>query len=119
MKLLVCGGRSYTDVPVVHAVLASHIKPNDTGSVVIQGGANGADLIAKEWAYANGIHCAQIDPLWVIHGKAAGPIRNGVMLTLKPDIVVVFPGGNGTADMVKQARAHLLSVLIVKPEEWE
>lgn len=42
---------------------------------------------------------------WVTLGKAAGPIRNQQMLDeAKPDWVVAFPGGNGTADMVRRAR---------------
>lgn len=49
---------------------------------------------------------------WKKHGKAAGPIRNGIMLRDgKPDMVVAFPGGRGTANMVDQAR---LADLIVE-----
>jgi hypothetical protein len=40
---------------------------------------------------------------WHVHGRAAGPIRNGVMIDMRPDIVIAFPGGDGTADMVAQA----------------
>ena len=41
------------------------------------------------------------------HGNAAGPIRNQRMLDHgKPDIVVAFPGGSGTADMVKLSRGR-------------
>jgi hypothetical protein len=41
---------------------------------------------------------------WKVYGRAAGPIRNMKMLLEgKPDLVVAFPGGIGTADMVKKA----------------
>jgi len=41
---------------------------------------------------------------WSRHGKSAGPIRNRQMLIEgRPDIVVAFPGGKGTANMIKQA----------------
>jgi hypothetical protein len=33
------------------------------------------------------------------HGRAAGPIRNQKMPEEKPELVVAFPGGRGTADM--------------------
>jgi len=42
---------------------------------------------------------------WETHGRAAGPIRNEKMLTWKPDLVVAFPGGVGTADLVRRAEA--------------
>lgn len=41
-----------------------------------------------------------------LEGKAAGPIRNQRMLDDgKPDRVLAFPGGRGTANMVKLAKA--------------
>lgn len=45
-------------------------------------------------------------PRSATNGKAAGPIRNQRMLDEgKPDLVVAFPGGRGTADMVRRAKA--------------
>jgi hypothetical protein len=40
-----------------------------------------------------------------MQGKAAGPIRNQRMIDEgKPDLVIAFPGGRGTADMVSRAK---------------
>lgn len=53
------------------------------------------------------------------HGRAAGPIRNQQMLDEgKPHLVVAFPGGTGTADMVRRAQAAGVLVLVgeAKPE---
>jgi len=45
------------------------------------------------------------DAEWHRHGKRAGPIRNQRMLEEgQPDLIVAFPGGHGTADMVRRAR---------------
>ncbi len=42
---------------------------------------------------------------WHEHGRAAGPIRNARMIAEgRPDLVIAFPGGRGTADMVSRAR---------------
>ena len=42
---------------------------------------------------------------WEEFGKRAGLIRNARMLTEgKPERVLAFPGGRGTADMVSRAR---------------
>jgi len=56
---------------------------------------------------------------WQQYGKAAGPIRNGKMLLelqrYFDRCVVPFPGGAGTANMVKQAREA--GVKVVLPNE--
>jgi hypothetical protein len=51
---------------------------------------------------------------WNTHGRAAGPIRNQRMLDeVKPELVVAFPGGRGTADMVRRAREAGVNVYLV------
>ena len=41
---------------------------------------------------------------WDELGKKAGPLRNQRMLEEgKPELVVAFPGGGGTKDMVRRA----------------
>ena len=56
-------------------------------------------------------------PDWEKHGRAAGPIRNKLMLDEgRPDLVVAFPGGRGTANMVKQASAASVEVIEVRRE---
>jgi hypothetical protein len=82
--------------------------------VIIYGGAYGADRLAREWAeeHCLGSECYPAD--WTKYGRAAGPIRNKQMLVEgKPDLVVAFPGGPGTADMVRQARAAGIRVIEV------
>ena len=51
-----------------------------------------------------GVQCWVSKAKWEEHGNAAGPIRNRHMMTWKPDAVIAFPGGSGTADMVSIAR---------------
>ena len=49
---------------------------------------------------------------WKKYGKSAGPLRNQRMIDEgKPDLVVAFPGGVGTADMISRAKAYNISVL--------
>ena len=49
---------------------------------------------------------------WEKWDTAAGPKRNQMMLDQKPDIILAFPGGRGTADMI--ARAEQAGVEVVK-----
>ena len=127
MRVLVCGGRhygsSYTKWPchpeTREEELANEQEAADERAllvkmldslnitVLIAGGANGADKLAERWADANGVK-KEIYPVtpcdWGKFGKSAGYLRNKKMLDVgKPDKVVVFPGGKGTALMRKLA----------------
>jgi hypothetical protein len=117
MKVLVCGGRDYENEHKVFEVLD---KINDTEgiSLIIQGGARGADAWGKSYADECAIPCLEVPADWDVNGKAAGFIRNALMLTIigLPDIVVAFPGGNGTADMVAKAKAKGVPVMEVEDE---
>lgn len=105
MRVLVCGGRDYFGP--VDCLGEIHID------VLIQGGCKGADVRAAEWAKRNGIHVATVSALWDLYGLKAGPKRNEAMLFLRPEYVVAFPGGKGTADMVR--RAESLGVPVWRP----
>ena len=102
-SIIVCGGRDYQDS---HAVsLALDLAYIEFGNLhIIQGGATGADLIAKTWAITNKQQVTTVPADWETYGRSAGPIRNQIMLDkFKPDLVIAFPGGRGTKDMVKRA----------------
>ena len=72
---------------------------------LMQGGAAGADKMASEWATTKPeIKRYVCHAEWSKYGRGAGPRRNARMLEWKPDLVIAFPGGAGTANMVKQAR---------------
>jgi hypothetical protein len=113
MTIVVCGGREYDDGRRVFAVLdALHARTPVTR--VAHGGARGADWWANEWLYSRRIDGCVYTPDWNKHGKAAGPIRNRLMLdTERPHVLVAFPGGRGTADCVRAARERHIPVLEV------
>jgi predicted Rossmann-fold nucleotide-binding protein len=141
MKILVCGGREfgdmggrYQDDPVrlerkkeyefVMRTLDRIVQertgtPNDKEwlpvCTIIQGGARGADAAAADWAVVNWTGFQQYDADWKKHGKSAGSIRNQKMLfESQPDLVVAFPGGRGTADMVAKAKRAGVEVIEVE-----
>lgn len=74
-------------------------------TLIIQGGAKGADALAKRWAIEHGIHSVEVSALWDAFGKSAGYRRNAAMLLLKPDYCIALPGGRGTADMIAKCKA--------------
>ena len=110
MRLIVCGGRNYRDSARVADILGRIHKAQGLTSV-IQGAADGADRLAAEWAWENKISVCSYPADWDKHGKAAGPMRNQEMVDdARADCVVAFPGGKGTADMVRRARKAGLTV---------
>jgi hypothetical protein len=73
--------------------------------LIIAGGAKGVDHVAIVWAEETNLDWKEYPANWNYLKNAAGPIRNKQMLVDgKPDLVVAFPGGPGTANMMKQAR---------------
>lgn len=103
MRVLVCGGRDFTDREYVYETLdAMHAKTPI--SCIIHGAARGADRLGRDWAVTRGVWETPFHADWKRLGLRAGPIRNRQMLVEgKPDFVVAFPGGNGTANMVTQS----------------
>jgi len=80
---------------------------------MIQGGATGADKLAKEYAQLNNIPYVEEKADWSL-GKKAGPIRNELMLKkYLPDLVIAFPGGRGTDNMVRLAKSYGVETIII------
>lgn len=131
MRVIVCGGRTY-GVPSNSRNMTEQERAADSkrasrerahvwqtlGTMepeiteIAHGGAEGADMCAGNWAHAAAIPCLVFRADWSLHGRAAGPIRNAQMLReFAPDAVIAFPGGRGTADMIRQARAAGVRVI--------
>ena len=105
-RVLVCGGRDYKNRRRVFEELDA-AQPD----IVIEGGASGADSLAFQWAQARQKPVITHFANWHKLGKKAGPIRNKEMLDQwEPDQVLAFPGGVGTANMVKQANERGIPV---------
>jgi hypothetical protein len=119
VRVLVTGGRDYDRTATVFRELDFLLRSH--GEVtVIEGGARGADRIARQWcANCSGGHveCEDFNADWKRFGKAAGAIRNQEMLDSGVDLVLAFPGGRGTADMVKRAKSAGVRVIEVQQPE--
>jgi YspA, cpYpsA-related SLOG family len=114
LRVLVCGGRDYARRPQLERVLTDFHETHRF-TMLIHGGARGADTMAGEWAVGKDIPVRVFHALWHKHGNAAGPIRNAQMLTEgRPDLVIAFPGGSGTASMVGLARQAGVEVQIIE-----
>ena len=111
MRILVCGGRDYADQDTVFATLDNVVEIFGEITGVIHGAAKGADSLAGKWANDRNIAELKYPADWAKYGKRAGYLRNQEMLDKgKPDFVVAFPGGRGTAMMVDIATKAGVSV---------
>jgi hypothetical protein len=113
MKIIVCGSHIYSQPNFIRQWLDWYHR-KDRIKTLIEGGALHVDAIAGAWAVEHAIEHLKIDAKWHLFGPHAGPIRNAEMLLLEPHVVIAFPGGNGTANMVKQAREAGVPVIEVK-----
>jgi len=112
--ILGCGGRTYADWNRVVKTM-SDLRRERGISRVISGGAPGADSLVEKWAKLAGLPVDVYKAEWNKLGRAAGPKRNTRMLREgKPTVVVAFPGGRGTDDMIRQAEAAGVEVIKVK-----
>jgi ABC-type Fe3+-hydroxamate transport system substrate-binding protein len=126
-RILVCGGRTFGRVPhdipakdLPQAMLQAEQEKIYLREVlnrltatldvecIIDGDAKGADRLAGKWAVKNDFKRLAF-PItsadWKRLGKGAGHIRNKQMIDEgKPTLVIAFPGGTGTKDMVAQAK---------------
>src|SRR4051812_2885166 len=110
MRLLVCGGRDFNDRDAVNDAL-NRVHSKRPVTLLIHGDAPGADRLANRWAEEHAVRRAPYPANWAELGPSAGPIRNQRMIDEgKPEGVVAFPGGVGTADMVRRVEAAGLKV---------
>lgn len=104
MRVLFCGDRYWDDpVPIQRAFDRYEV------TLCIHGAARGADSLAGREAKLRGIPVVEYPANWKQHGRAAGPIRNRLMLSDgRPDLVLAFHSdidrSKGTKDMLIQAR---------------
>lgn len=109
MRVIVTGGREYSDVATVLSEIV-RVGMDDMHAVIVHGAAPGADTLARFIAEDLGLVTEAHPANWDKWGKAAGPIRNQEMVDLGADLVPAFPGGPGTRDCVRRARAAGIEV---------
>jgi hypothetical protein len=121
MKILVCGDRNYNNRNKVNEIL-THYKTFSYPShlIIVEGGAQGADTLAKEIGIQLGAQIKEYKAQWGTYGKGAGPIRNKLMLDDNLDIEIVIAFHNdiehsrGTKNMIKLAEKYHKKVILIQ-----
>lgn len=116
-RVLCCGDRNWKDIEAIELMLKNrHIVHSI--EVLIEGEANGADILSAEVAKRLGIPILSFPANWKKYGKAAGVIRNQQMLDEgKPNLVLAFHDNikesKGTKDMIHRAVKANIPVSLV------
>ena len=129
IRLMVTGGRDYTDYDQVVHVLT----PFATQSVVLIHGACrwrecqrfpmetwvGADMLCERFAMSGDMEGKwsiwRWPAAWPSEGKSAGPKRNIRMIdSTQPHVVIGFPGGQGTLHALSHAGSRRIPTVCAK-----
>jgi YspA, cpYpsA-related SLOG family len=107
MRIAVSGSRlaSMRHENYIKAMLFDFHEVNHIG-ILLNGGANGVDRIAQDWALRYGIVVETYIAEWARLGRAAGPKRNQDMVDSGIDFWMAFPLGSsiGTNDFITKAK---------------
>lgn len=104
MKVAIVGSREFDDYELVCKSLE---KVKDKITLIISGGARGADSLAERFAIQNNIKTLIFKPDWDKYGKKAGFLRNKDIIS-SADIIIAFWDGNsaGTASSIDLAESY-------------
>ena len=100
MKLAIIGSRGFDD----YDLLVNELQPyKNKITLVVSGGARGADTLGERWANDNNIETLIFLADWEKHGKRAGFIRNEDIIK-NCDVCIAFWDG------ISKGTKHSLSL---------
>ena len=122
-KVIIAGPRDFSDKEYIYKELDNIIhliqrNMNNDEIEIVQGGANGVDSLAKQYAHEHNMSCMEFKADWKQFGKAAGPIRNNDMAKYSDMLIAFQPElpTKGTQSMIKTAKKYRLTRFIVIKE---
>ncbi len=109
MKVAVIGSRSFRDYEELKMVLDSFKI-----DLIVSGGAIGADKMGEYYAREHDIKTLIFLPDWEQHGKAAGFIRNKLIVK-NSDLIIAFwdQKSKGTKNSLDYAQEKGTSILMI------
>lgn len=101
MKLAIVGSRTFRDYDLLNSCLKNNV---DKITVIISGGAKGADYLAEKFAKENNIPIKVFLPDWDKYGKSAGFIRNKQIVNEADSVIAFWDGvSKGTTHSIMLA----------------
>lgn len=110
MNIAIIGSRSFND----YEKASEALQKLPRASLIISGGAVGADKTAEELAAAFSIPIKIYRPDWDKHGKSAGFVRNHDIIKAADHVLAFWDGvSKGTAHSLRLARDLKITTTIV------
>lgn len=114
MRLLICGGRHFDEAATILDEL-NRLHAHRPVTALIHGGLPMIGTPADAWARQNDVHVIRYPANWTLLGKQAETRRNLFMLEdSRPDMLLAFPGGRHTTEMLQRARSTNVPVILAK-----
>lgn len=114
MKLAVVGSRTFNDYELLKKEL-DNIHKETPITLIISGGAKGADSLSERWAHENNIPTQIFKPMWEKFGKQAGFLRNKDIVLNSEQVLAMWDGvSKGTLHSINIADHHQIPYKIVK-----
>ena len=118
-SLAIVGSRYFNDMSFLKEQIRKALKKwkLDLSDIqlIVSGGAEGVDELARDFATEQEIPFKAFEPQWDYYGKAAGPIRNRAIMECATH-VLALPSciySPGTKSAIKLARKYKREVIVV------
>lgn len=109
-RIAIVGSRNYPEPNLV----AQLVKALPRDSLIISGGAKGPDTFAEVAARAEGISRLIYEPRWETHGKAAGHIRNELIVRAADHVIAFWDQrSTGTLSTITKALEAAKPVTVI------
>ena len=115
--LLIAGSRNFEDREIFDRVTEEIIDGDHQFTVIVEGGASGADTMAREYAQEHDMRHIEFKAEWKKYGRAAGPKRNDEMIAFikeKNGMALYFwdEESRGTKQCIDSARRKGIDIVI-------
>lgn len=124
MRCIISGSRTITNYEFFESIISKCPFKGEI-TTVLSGNCTGIDRLGEQWAKNNNIPIEMYPANWDLYGKAAGPIRNGIMASRADAAIIIHKieadgsVSKGTQSMKELAYEHELKVYYVpvRPKE--
>lgn len=116
MKIIVAGGRNFTDYGKLKAMLNHLFVTLDKRDIeIVSGTAEGADQLGEWYAKENGMPVKPFPANWTEFGDKAGAKRNKEMAQYADACICFWDGSShGTRNMIEIAKAYKLDLRVIR-----
>ena len=90
MKVAIVGSRGYSRLDEVR----QFVRECERSTTIVSGGASGVDSAAVDEARRLGMTYEVYLPDWAVHGRAAGAIRNRIIVESADEVVAFWDGAS-------------------------